>query len=68
MENLHENYGEARFDFEINELTATMIQSIVSFKCGFFIKYHELTVIQISAQRCTVQVNSTGRQVEFCMP
>lgn len=44
MENLHESYGEASLDFEINELTATMIQSIVSFKCGFFIQYHELTV------------------------
>ena len=54
MNNLHESFGEANFDFEIDTLQADMIRPIVSHKMGSSLQYDELTVIQFSDQRCTV--------------
>ena len=66
--NLHEALDEANLDFEISELKAIMIQGIVSYKIGYEVRYDRLTVIRLSAQKCTVIVNGSGLIVEFCMP
>ena len=68
MNNLHETFGEANFDFEIDSLQADMIRAIVSLKVGSFLQYDELTVIEFSDQRCSVLVNVSGRIIEFCPP
>ena len=68
MNNLHETFGGANFDFEINTLQADMIRAIVSLKVGSSLQYDELTVLQFSAQRCTVMVNNSGQIIEFCPP
>ena len=68
MENLHESFGEAYLDFEIDELTRNMIQSNVSFKIGYSLNYDDLTVIQFSVEWCTVMVNATERIIEFRVP
>ena len=68
MNNLHESFGEANFDFEIDTLQADMIRAIVSHKMRSSLQYDELTVIQFSDQRCTVLVNASGRMIEFCPP
>ena len=68
MNNLHETFGGAHLDFEIDYLQARMIQSIVSFKVGSVLEYDELTVIELNDQSCTVMVNASGQIVEFCQP
>ena len=68
MNNLHETFGEANFDFEINTLQADMIRAIVSFKVGSSMEYEQLTVLQFSAQSCTVMVDVSGQIIEFCPP
>ena len=68
MNNLHETFGEANFDFEIDTLQADMIRAIVSFKVGSSLQYDKLTVLQFSAQRCTVMVNHSEQIIEFCLP
>ena len=68
MNNLHETFGEAHLDFEIDTLQARMIQAIVSFKVGSNIEYDALTVVQLTAQRCVVRVNGSGQLIEFCPP
>ena len=66
--NLHVSFAEANLDFEISSLKATMIQSIVSFKLSRSIEYHELTVVQLIGQRCTVMVNTSDQLIEFTLP
>ena len=68
MNNLHETFGEANFDFEIDTLQADMIRAIVSFKVGSSLHYDELTVLQFSTERCTVMVNASEQIIEFCPP
>ena len=68
MNNLHETFGGAHFDFEIDSLQAKMIQAIVSFKMGSNIEYEELTVLQFIDQKYTVMVNASGQRIEFCQP
>ena len=68
MNNLHETFGEANFDFEIDTLQADMIRAIVSFKVGSSLQYDELTVLQFSTERCTVMVNASEQIIEFCPP
>ena len=68
MNNLHETFGEANFDFEIDTLQADMIRAIVSLKVGSSLEYNELTVLQFSTQTCTVMVNVSGQIIEFCPP
>ena len=65
MNNLHETFGEAHLDFEIDYYQANMIQAIVSFKVGSNIEYEELTVLQLIGQKYTVMVNASGQRVEF---
>ena len=67
MNNLHETFGEAHLDFEIDFFQAKMIQAIVSFKLGPNIEYEELTVLQLIDQKYTVMVNTSGKRVEFCI-
>ena len=68
MNNLHETFGEANFDFEIDTLQADMIRAIVSLKVGSSQQYDELTVIEFSDRRCSVLVNASGQMIEFCPP
>ena len=68
MNNLHDTFGEANFDFEINTLQADMIRAIVSLKVGSSLEYDELTVLQFSDQRCIVMVNASEEIIEFCPP
>ena len=68
MENLHVSFGEAHFDYEIGTLQADMIRAIVSFQLEVAVTYDELTVINLSTQRCTVQVNASGQIIEFSLP
>ena len=67
MNNLHETFGKAHLDFEINDLQAKMIAGIVSFMLGSNIEYDELTVLQLIDQKYTVMVNTSGQRVEFCL-
>ena len=66
--NVHVSFAEAHLDFEISSLKAEMIQSIVSFKLSRSIEYHELTVVQLIGQSCTVMVNNSGQLIEFTLP
>ena len=66
--NVHVSFAEAHLDFEISSLKASMIQSIVAFKLSKYIEYHELTVVQLIDQRCTVMVNTSGQLIEFTLP
>ena len=68
MEDLHKTFGEAHLDFEIDSLQADMIKSIVSVKLGTHLEYDELTVVEWSAQWCTIIVNTTGQIVQFRPP
>ena len=68
MDNLHETFGEAHFDFEISDIEARMITSIVSFKLGHEVEYHKLTLRQFSGRKYTVQVNGSGQIIEFAQP
>ena len=68
MENLHVTFDGAHLDYEIDIQQADMIRAIVSSKLGVAVTYDELTVINISAQRCTVKVNASGQIFEFGLP
>ena len=68
MNNLHETFGGANLDFEIDYLQARMIQAIVSFKLRVLLEYNELTVIDLNDQSCTVMVNNSGQIIEFRQP
>ena len=68
MENLHRTFDEENFDFEIDDLMADLIRAITSVKLDSKIDYDELTVLRLSAQRCTVMVNATGQRIEFSLP
>ena len=65
MNNLHETFGEAHFDFEIDTLEAKMIQAVVSYKVGVDLEYDQLTVLQLIDQKYTVMVNTSRERVEF---
>ena len=65
MNNLHETFGNANLDFEIDALQARMIQAIVSFKLGTIIEYDDLTVVQISPEKYTVIVDTSDQIIEF---
>ena len=67
MNNLHETFGGAHFDFEITDLQAKMIAGIVSFMLGSDIEYNELTVLQLIDQKYTVMVTASGQRVEFSL-
>ena len=68
MNNLHETFGGAHFDFEIDSREAEMIQAIASFKLRAKIEYDELTVLQFNGQKYTVRVNASGQRIEFWQP
>ena len=61
-------FDEAHLDYEIGPLQGDMIRAIVSFKLGVSVTYDELTVLNLSIQRCTVKVNASGQIIEFCPP
>ena len=66
MNNLHETFGDANLDYEITDLQAGMIQSIVSFKLGENIEYDELTVLELIRENYfIIKVNSSGQIFEF---
>ena len=65
MKNLHESFGEANFDFEIEYFQAKMTQSRVSFKVGSNFEYEELTVPQLIDQKYTVMVNALHLRFEI---
>ena len=66
MNNLHETFGDANLDYEITDLQAAMIQSIVSFKLGENIEYDELTVLELIRENYfIIKVNSSGQIFEF---
>ena len=67
MNNIHEIFAEAQLDFEITDLQAKMIASVVSFMLETNIEYDEVTVLQLIDQKYTVMVNTSGRRVEFCL-
>ena len=67
MNNLHETFGGAHFDFEITDRQAKMIAACVSFMLGSDIEYKELTVLQLIDQKYTVMVTASGQRVEFSL-
>ena len=68
MENLHVTFDGAHLDYEIDIQQADMIRAIVSFKLGVALTYEDLTVINLSGERCTVMVNASGQTIEFRPP
>ena len=67
MDNLHETFGDGHFDFEINDIEARMIESVVSLRLDHEVKYHDLNVRQKSGRKFTVEVNATGQVIDFVL-
>ena len=67
MNDLHDTFGGAHFDFEITDSEARMIESVISLRLCHEVKYQDLYVRQKSGRKYTVEVNATGQVINFVL-